>query len=219
MSLPDLLPLFPLPDHVLLPGVPASYRIFEPRYRTLVSELAERAPDDRWLAVPRLRPGWEEDYHGSPPIHEIAAAALARRIEPLENGEFHLQVEGLERVTLSEVGSPHPYRLARPTRLPDEVEPQAELDAGMRLLLDAVARLGDRIQLAPQELSRLLDAAEGGSRLVDRLGALLLSAPDRRQELLECRFLSRRMRLLATAMGTLDPGKPPSGGRWKPSRN
>ncbi len=38
-GLPRSVPVFPLPDHVFLPGVPVPYRIFEPRYRALVRDL------------------------------------------------------------------------------------------------------------------------------------------------------------------------------------
>ena len=34
----DAVPLFPLPGHVLLPGLPVPFLIFEPRYRALVSD-------------------------------------------------------------------------------------------------------------------------------------------------------------------------------------
>ena len=39
MQLPLSIPIFPLPDHVLLPAIPTAYRIFEPRYRALVVDL------------------------------------------------------------------------------------------------------------------------------------------------------------------------------------
>ena len=41
-TLPNEVPLFPLPDHVFLPSIQAPYRVFEPRYRALVDALLER---------------------------------------------------------------------------------------------------------------------------------------------------------------------------------
>ena len=73
MLLPALVPLFPLPDHALLIGVPASYRVFEPRYRALVDDLL--GIDDheqRWLAIPQLAEGWQSDYFGAPAIRSCA---------------------------------------------------------------------------------------------------------------------------------------------------
>lgn len=41
MEVPPIIPVFPLPNVVLFPGVPLPLHIFEPRYRQLVAELPE----------------------------------------------------------------------------------------------------------------------------------------------------------------------------------
>ncbi len=219
MRVPELLPLFPLPDQVLLPGLPARFRIFEPRYRALAGDLLKSADGERWLAIPRLKPGWEGSYEGSPAIQPIAAAALARRIEPQDNGEYHILVEGIVPCELAEVPSPDAYRLARARVLDDLPEPRESLDSGMQVLLDQLASLGDRIELRPPELAHLLAASTGHAQLVYRLGALLLSVPDERQELLECRIPSVRMELVRRALGALGSVPRPPVERWKPSAN
>ena len=39
---PEVVGLFPLADHVFLPGFPSPYRVFERRYRELVEDLLKR---------------------------------------------------------------------------------------------------------------------------------------------------------------------------------
>ena len=116
--LPTEVPLFPLPDHVLLPKVPAPYRVFEPRYRALVEHLLEQPEDHRWLSVPRLAPGWKSDYHGQPPIHQVATLGRITTCEALAGGHYFILVEGVARIQLTESVSKHPFRTARVQVLP-----------------------------------------------------------------------------------------------------
>ena len=122
-DIPGLLPLFPLPDHVALPFVPMPYHVFEPRYQALVRELIARPEEERWLAIPRLQPGWEEDYEGSPPIYATATAGRIIRVVPVEEGRYDIIVLGLARCTLDEAPTPTPYRMAVPTALLEPIPP------------------------------------------------------------------------------------------------
>ena len=63
-ELPSEIPLFPLPDVVLFPGVTRPLLIFEPRYREMV---ADALKGDRVIGMVMLRPGFEKDYEGRPP--------------------------------------------------------------------------------------------------------------------------------------------------------
>src|SRR5690606_21229592 len=66
------LPIFPLPSVVLFPGSVLPLHVFEPRYRAMMEDCVSRGP--RAMAVALLRPGWERDYEGRPPVYEIAGA-------------------------------------------------------------------------------------------------------------------------------------------------
>src|SRR6187399_2481527 len=56
-----LLPLFPLPNVVLFPGVLLPLHIFEPRYRAMIGDALR---GDRRIGMVLLRPGWESGYQG-----------------------------------------------------------------------------------------------------------------------------------------------------------
>ena len=64
----DLLPLFPLPNVVLFPNVFLPLHIFEARYRDMV---ADTVASDRMIGMVLLRPGWDRDYEGRPPIYSV----------------------------------------------------------------------------------------------------------------------------------------------------
>ena len=40
-DLPNIIPLFPLPNFVLFPGLSVPLRIFEPRYREMVGDVSK----------------------------------------------------------------------------------------------------------------------------------------------------------------------------------
>ena len=61
------LPIFPLPNCVLLPGGLLPLHVFEPRYRELTRDCLA---GHQLMAVARLRPGYETTYYGRPPVYE-----------------------------------------------------------------------------------------------------------------------------------------------------
>ena len=66
------LPVFPLPRVVFFPGTILPLHLFEPRYRAMMEDCVSSGP--KAMAVALLKPGWDDDYEGAPPIHEIAGA-------------------------------------------------------------------------------------------------------------------------------------------------
>jgi len=65
------IPMFPLPSVVFFPHTLLPLHIFEARYRQM---LADCLAGERRLAVVLLKPGWEADYYGCPPVCSVAEA-------------------------------------------------------------------------------------------------------------------------------------------------
>ena len=215
---PDLLPLFPLPDHVLLPGVPAPFRIFEPRYCALVADLIRRPEDERWLAVPRLARGWQADYQGSPAFCPVAAPARLVHVRDMSDGQFLIVVQGEGRVALSEVPSQRLYRIAHGAPLPDEpAELSAtELASAVDQLIVRVRLLAKRNGAAAEQIDQLVAGIGPSQALIERLAAVLITEPGMRQSYLECRTPDGRVTLFRHVVeGALGPGAT----GWDFSRN
>src|SRR4030095_9879332 len=68
ITLPTVIPIFPLEVTTLFPGFSRPFYIFEPRYRAMV---ADALKGDRIIGMTTLKPGYEADYQGRPPIYEI----------------------------------------------------------------------------------------------------------------------------------------------------
>jgi Lon protease-like protein len=92
-------PIFPLPNTVFFPRVKMSLHIFEPRYRQMT---ADALSGERLIVIVLLRPGWEEEYYESPPVHETATLGYLEQYEQLPDGRYNILLDGLERVRLVE---------------------------------------------------------------------------------------------------------------------
>ena len=67
-QLPDIMPIFPLPNVVLCPNASLPLFIFEDRYKQMTRDCLE---GDRYLSVALLRKGWEQQS-GTPRPHTTA---------------------------------------------------------------------------------------------------------------------------------------------------
>src|SRR5436309_11398401 len=89
--------LFPLPNLVLFPHVMQPLHIFEPRYREMTAEALQ---GNRLIAMVLLRPGWEADYAGNPPIHEFACLGKIVADQKVADGRYNILLRGLSRIRI-----------------------------------------------------------------------------------------------------------------------
>jgi len=144
----DLLPLFPLPNVVLFPGVFLPLHIFEPRYREMV---ADALMGDRLTGMVLLKPGWESDYQGRPPVFPIGCSGVITHVDRLEDGRYNIVLRGLERFRILEENGERMYRRAT-----------------TQALSEAIHRSDDRTGLMHQRarletlLAAIVDRSHGG---------------------------------------------------------
>jgi Lon protease-like protein len=113
----DLLPLFPLPNVVLFPNVFLPLHIFEPRYREMV---ADALVSDRLMGMVLLRPGWERDYEGRPPVYPIGCSGVITHAERLRDGRYDIVLRGLDRFRIVDENHERSYRRAIVEPIPDD---------------------------------------------------------------------------------------------------
>lgn len=202
MQYPATVPLFPLPNQVLLIGVPTTYRVFEPRYRALIDDLLQcHSSEQRWLAIPTLADGWQQDYYGKPAIIPCAALAVARSIRPSAHGEFEVLIEGVTRCRLNEIATDTPYRRAEVTVLPDEPVDDTQVSTHMQGLLGHLQLILRRMGDKAGHLARLIDEDDRDPALmVDRLAAVMITDAKARRTFLEERNVIHRIDHLTLLM-------------------
>jgi len=116
-TLPQEIPLFPLPEVVLFPTVSRPLLIFEARYREMV---ADALKGTRIIGTVLLRPGHESEYEGRPPIYDVGCAGEIQAYEQLPDGRYVILLRGLTTFRVVSEDQRKVYRLAR-------IEPVAEL--------------------------------------------------------------------------------------------
>lgn len=107
--LPPTIPLFPLPNVVLFPNVLLPLHIFEPRYRDMVRDALT---GDRVIGMVLLRPGYEADYDGRPPIYSVGCAGLITHSHERADGRYDIVLRGIEKFRVGTEHTTHAYRLA-----------------------------------------------------------------------------------------------------------
>jgi uncharacterized protein len=186
-----LLPLFPLPDTVLFPGMPLPLHVFEPRYRKMVEDALS---SDRIIGMTLLRPGWEADYEGRPAIYPVGCSGTISRHEKLEDGRYNIVLRAQTRFRVLAEHDGEPYRVASVETLADGVGDATALDGLRRRVLAAIARAAD----GPSTL--VLQGELPHELLINALCQSLSLPAVEKQSLLDCETLESRYARLAAIL-------------------
>jgi Lon protease-like protein len=199
------IPLFPLPEVTFFPATVLPLHVFEPRYRQMV---ADCLAGDGWLAVGMLRPGWEKDYQGRPPVHQVAGAGEIIQAESLTDGRYNVLLDGRSRVRIltEEPAGERPYRVIRAERLTDRGPSPSDRTFSERLqeLRTAHARLLLALgQSHPDVVGRLTVAGASPGAVIDRIVSAVVPDAEVRQRVLEAVDVSERLDLAVGALSEL----------------
>ncbi len=185
---PAVLPIFPLPGLVALPGTEVGFHFFEPRYRTMARDLLGDPEDAttrvRELVLAEIVDG-EDPREDDCALHEVASVARVVTAEVQANGTIDVLFSVRSRVRLREVErGTLAYRRARVEILEDLVRDGAALEAtGVSLRACARELVEIERELGGGEGVRL-DGHPGvlADRLADRY---FRRVPDLRRRVLE----------------------------------
>ncbi len=208
ISIPGIIPVFPLPNVVFFPDTYLPLHIFEPRYRDM---LADAVATDSCIGMALLKEGWEQDYDGHPAVHALGCVGRVKTVKPLPDGRSNLILQGLTRYTIEEELFDASYRRAKiavPPRHPfqtiDEDSVRAALTALAVRYLHA-HKAGDLgIFVTNESISEPV--------LVNSLSSCLDFTPIEQQFLLESASLYQQARRLIDLLSLkLPDATPPSG--------
>ena len=206
--LPPTIPIFPLPNAVLFPNVFLPLHIFESRYREMV---ADALRGDRIIGMVLLRPGYESNYEGRPPIYSTGCAGVITHAEPLSDGRYNIVLRGLEKFRVTGEDRSRAYRIGHVESLPEQIG-EAERDEIRRhrnrleaLIAAAIERGGADPKFPP---------AVPDEDLVNALAQYIQLEPLERQALLErdgvldrCRGLIELLEMKTLSRGTIWKGR------------
>jgi uncharacterized protein len=213
-ELPIIIPLFPLPNLVLFPGVRVPLHIFEPRYREMIADVAH---GDRIVGMMLLKGEWERDYYAHPDVFEIGCAGRIDELVRLSDGRYNLVLEGVSEFRVVREVRDHSYRRAEVEWCP---APAGALDCDFETVEGLREMLFAYLGAPAREAWRTLVEERGlaGAELINFLCFHLDVSPLEKQTMLEA--LADRidclMDVLSFRLEERKLGPPGGGGRGGP---
>ena len=190
-DMPEVLPIFPLPGVLLLPGGQLPLNIFEPRYLSMVE--AALCHPDRLIGMVQPRGKNEAD------IYQTGCAGRITSFSETDDGRYLITLSGICRFTVQqELQSETPYRRIKPDWAPfaSDLAPHADTIAVDRCRLNNLLKAYFR----QQELSCDWDKVELTGD-VDLLTALAMICPlqsSEKQAILEAPTIESRTEIFLT---------------------
>jgi Lon protease-like protein len=169
---------------------------------------ADSIAGEQLIVVVLLKPGWEKNYHGDPPVHETATLGHIVQYNELPEGKYDILLEGVERVRLVEgpedpISSGRLYRVSWINGASEEAPPSgsslvSEKSLGLRSLWQ---KLVDEIGLDVDGLEEgLCESDSSFETLVNQIASNVDLPPAKKQFLLEQNSLLERAQILESAL-------------------
>jgi len=195
VTLPDEIPVMPLPGAVLFPHALLPLYIFEPRYRDMLEHALKR---DRMFSVALIKPSCPE-WHAPEDFFHFATVGLIRACVGRGDGTSNLVLQGLHRVRFTSFEQETPFPVAKIDLVEssdDETTVESEALAEKVLeLYRKVKRAGRRL---PPKVDRYLAQLGDLEMLADLIASTFVDDALRRQKMLEESSVNQRLRLLIT---------------------
>jgi len=192
VSIPKVIPLFPLPNLVFFPRTYVPLHIFEPRYREMVQAAAA---SHRMVGMVLLKEGWEADYEGAPAIFAMGCVGRMMNVQRLSDGRSNILLQGLRRFEIQHEVGAESYRQGRIV-LKDLFQPDAALPTEIRREIVKVVAGFIRNREDGMALSAMLKQPIHDDVLVQNLSFALDFTPLEKQFLLESDSLIQQGRRL-----------------------
>jgi Lon protease-like protein len=198
-----VIPVFPLPNCVLFPGVVQPLHIFEPRYRAMMREVLEgyeSSGGQKAMALGLLKPGWEKDYYSCPSFYPRVCVGRVIAHELLPDGKYNLLLQGMARAQVvsqeKRDGDWGIYRVATLEPVAEVASTAAHEKLQRRVLQQLFGRTALKDLTVTPALSALFEDSVPTSRLIDGLAFSLVQDVAAKQRLLETEAVGARGEML-----------------------
>ena len=187
MNIPSRIPAMTLRDVVLFPQAMLPLRIFEDRYKKMLSDVLNQ---DRIFAVVAERDQTLTDDHLDEPPFEVATAGLVRVSKENDDGTSFVMLQGLSRVRIRSIDDEGPYRILKVEPLETIIEKDTK--EYRNKIYDALVQnklLGGETS---KDMLDYLETIEDDVAFVDLAAFTLCKNTIRKQAMLEVQRLHKR---------------------------
>jgi uncharacterized protein len=197
----NALSVFPLPNAALFPGALLPLHVFEARYRDLVRDALSGS---KTLAIARLKPGFESDYEGRPPVYEVCGAGRIIEHTAHRDGRYHILLRGISRVRiLRELPPATLYRVVSGEVI-DDLPTDTALGSALEQKIHQLwSTLGPELPGVLRDLGEVTRGAGGAGAFADRVAAVMAGDAELGQTLLSEADPCERLRMIAERLQML----------------
>jgi len=188
MNIPDLLPILPMRNTVLFPGVVLPITVGRDKSLKLVQEVYRK---NKILgAVAQLDP--DVDDPALEDLHKIGTVAQILKILEMPDGSTSVIIQGKKRFAIDDLITLKPYYIARITPVEDIKEDQDEAKAVAAALKDLAIKVIKLSSNIPTEATFAVKNIESPAFLINFLASNSELKMEEKQKLLETDSIAKR---------------------------
>jgi len=191
--LPDALPVLPLKETVAFPNTMTPLAVGQERSVQLVNDALSR---DRMLVMVASKDS-EIEQPGPDEVYQVGVAGVIARMLKMPDGTLRILVQSGARVRIDDFTGTEPYLVARIHEEPDVVELSSELEALTRHIQTTFSSIIEGVPYLPEELQIAIANVDDPEALGHMIAGSLRIRVDEKQELLEERNVTKRLRRLS----------------------
>ncbi|MFN8176908.1 MAG: endopeptidase La [bacterium] len=193
----NVLPLLPLRDVVLFPGMMAPLLVGRP---LSVAAVERAVADDKIFVVLTQRDPQESDP-GADGLHEIGTVVRALQLLRAPDGTLKLLVEGICRVRRLAIETHDKYLAARVELAEERADVTAEVEALARRVVQLFQEYVSLHRRLPDELASAVENVQDPLHIAHAVSGHLLIDLERRQTLLAATSVRKQLELLSHILG------------------
>ncbi len=191
LNIPSEFPVMTLRDTVFFPSAMLPLRIFEDRYRKMLSDVLKK---ERMFAIVAERERHPTDGTLEEPPFDVATIGLIRVSKKHEDGTSFVMLQGVSRIRIREIVRESPYRVVSGKVFDTIVEKGKPICRNK--IIDALEqnnKLGGDVS---KETLEYLIMVEDDSSFIDLAAFTLCKNSIRKQAMLEVQRLHKRAEML-----------------------
>jgi Lon protease-like protein len=192
ITLPERVPVMPLPGTLLFPHALLPLHIFERRYQEMLDHALNQ---HRMFCITLIKQG-RAQWRSTDDFFHIAGIGLIRACVGRGDGTSNLILQGLRRVRFSAFDQSIPFPIAHIEPLESKASSSVETDALGAKVLELYSKLKENGRQLPEKVDRYLSDLGDTEVLADLMAATFINDPLRRQQILEELVVNQRLRLL-----------------------
>ncbi len=190
------LPILPLRNTVIYPGVVVPLTIGRPSSLHLIEEALSK---DKIIGIVGQRDPENDSPEGTDLFSMGTVAQISRVLRPTESSKNVIaHVQGIQRMRVTQYTQKHPHLTAQIQLIEERVDESPELRTLFNSLRSSALQIVELSTHIPQEVSQVIQQMESPGYLADLIAAYLNISMVEKEEILECLDLRRRVQRVLT---------------------